>query len=174
MQRVFADSEELYTEAAQNIVQKYGKTFDWSTREQIMGLTGVERSKKIVELLKLPISWEEYYDLALKQHKILLPKSKLMPGMWHPFLVISDTEKAYRGVFEGMIAAFGKTYTKELQMKVVGAPDVAGAKIIVEHLQLPTTARTFLNEFRERAHSCVQNCNIMPGIRLDVPWYLSS
>lgn len=47
-----------------------------------MGLTGVERSKKLVELLDLPISWEEYYDLALEQNKKLLRNAHLMSGMF--------------------------------------------------------------------------------------------
>lgn len=78
---VLPDSEELYAQGTRNIVEKYGKTFDWSTRVTVMGLTGLERSKKLVELLDLPISWEEYFDLALEQHKNLLRNVQLLPGM---------------------------------------------------------------------------------------------
>lgn len=78
---VLPDSEELYAQATRNIVEKYGKTFDWPTRVTIMGMTGVERSKKLVELLDLPITWEEYYNLALEQHKQLMRNVPLMPGM---------------------------------------------------------------------------------------------
>lgn len=46
-----------------------------------MGLTGVEAAKKMVELLDLPITWEDYYALAQEQYKILMPHTKLMPGM---------------------------------------------------------------------------------------------
>lgn len=66
-------------------------------------------------------------------------------------------------MFESMIGEFGKSYTKELQMKVMGAPDVAGTKIVVEELQLPTTADTFLREFRRRSLSVVSRCELMPG-----------
>lgn len=77
---VLTDSEDLYAQATQNIVQEYGKNFDWPTRVAVMGLTGVQRSKKIVELLELPIDWEEYYDLALKQHQTLMQNTQFMPG----------------------------------------------------------------------------------------------
>lgn len=60
-----------------------------------MGLTGVERSKKIVELLELPINWEEYYELALKQHKILMHNVHLMPGMLMTFFNSFQIQKMY-------------------------------------------------------------------------------
>lgn len=63
-----------------------------------------------------------------------------------------------------MIGDFGKRYTKELQMKVMGAPDVAGATIVVEELQLPTTTERFVEEFRRRSLSLVSCCDLMPGI----------
>lgn len=78
---ILTDTETRYTAAVQNIVQQYGKVYDPSIKVQIMGLTGVEASKKMVELLDLPISWEEYYALAQEQYKKLMPHAKLMPGM---------------------------------------------------------------------------------------------
>lgn len=84
---ILPDSEDLYAEATQNIVERYGKTFDWSTRIEVMGQTGVDRSKKLVELLDLPISWEEYYDLAIEQHKILMQGAYLKPGMFFAFQI---------------------------------------------------------------------------------------
>lgn len=63
-----------------------------------------------------------------------------------------------------MIREFGKKYTKELQMKVMGAPDVDGAKTVVQELELPTTSEDFLVEFRRRSLSVVSHCDLMPGI----------
>lgn len=63
-----------------------------------------------------------------------------------------------------MIREFGKNYTKELQMKVMGAPDYAGAKTVVEELDLPTSSEKFLLEFRKRSISIVSNADLMPGI----------
>lgn len=77
-----ADTEHLYTKAVQNVVSKYGKTYEWSVKVQVMGLTGVEAAKRIVKLLELPITWEEYYELAKEQYAIIMPEAQLMPGMF--------------------------------------------------------------------------------------------
>lgn len=63
-----------------------------------------------------------------------------------------------------MIGEFGKKYSKELQMKVMGAPDTSGAKTVVEELALPITTENFLSEFRRRSCSVTAECNLMPGI----------
>ncbi|KAK4880531.1 hypothetical protein RN001_008677 [Aquatica leii] len=74
------DTETIYTEATNNVVQHYGKTYTWEIKSQIMGLTGEEAAKHIVKLLDLPITWEEYYRLAHEQYKLLMPRAKFMPG----------------------------------------------------------------------------------------------
>lgn len=76
----------MYTKATQNIVGKYGKTYDWVTKSQIMGLTGVEASEKIVELLNLPLTSEEYFELAHKEYEIVMPDAQLMAGNYIIFL----------------------------------------------------------------------------------------
>lgn len=45
-----------------------------------MGLTGAEAAEKIVELLNLPITPEEYLDLAQKQYAQIMPEAQLMSG----------------------------------------------------------------------------------------------
>ncbi|KAF5298495.1 hypothetical protein FQR65_LT01274 [Abscondita terminalis] len=74
------DTESIYTEATNNVVQQYGKIYTWEIKSQIMGLTGVEAAKLIVKLLDLPISWEEFHKQAHEQHKILMPHAQFMPG----------------------------------------------------------------------------------------------
>lgn len=70
----------MYTKATQNIVDKYGKIYDWATKSQIMGLTGAEAAAKIVELLKLPLTPEEYFKLAHDEYAIVMQETQLMPG----------------------------------------------------------------------------------------------
>lgn len=74
------DTETLYTKATQNIVGKYGKIYDWTIKSQIMGLTGAEAAVKIVELLKLPLTPEEYFKLAHDEYAIVMKETQLMPG----------------------------------------------------------------------------------------------
>ncbi|KAF2897739.1 hypothetical protein ILUMI_08435 [Ignelater luminosus] len=74
------DTENIYTQATNNIVEQYGKTYDWSIKCQLMGLTGQESAKELVKLFDLPLTWEEYYALAQEQYKLLMPHANLMPG----------------------------------------------------------------------------------------------
>ncbi|KAB0797507.1 hypothetical protein PPYR_08500 [Photinus pyralis] len=74
------DTETIYTQATNNVVQVYGKTFDWEVKSQVMGLTGEEAARKLVKLLDLPITWKEYYLLAQQQYQLLMPNAKFMPG----------------------------------------------------------------------------------------------
>lgn len=79
------DTETLYTKATQNIVGKYGKIYDWSLKSQLMGLTGTEVAEKIVEVLKLPISSEEYFKLAQDEYAHIMPEAQFMPGKYFLF-----------------------------------------------------------------------------------------
>lgn len=47
-----------------------------------MGLQKEAVSKKIVEIYDLPLSWEEYADLAQAQIEVLMKNCHLMPGMY--------------------------------------------------------------------------------------------
>ncbi|KAG5878898.1 hypothetical protein JTB14_023557 [Gonioctena quinquepunctata] len=80
MDGVLLDTETLYTKATQNIVGKYGKTFDWSIKAQMMGLHGQEMAEKIVQMLELPLTPEKYYKLALEEYSIIMRETHLMPG----------------------------------------------------------------------------------------------
>lgn len=70
----------LYTQATRNIVEPYGKLYTADVKRQIMGLTGVEVAEKIVELLDLPITPEEYIEKTIEQYKAVMPNANLMPG----------------------------------------------------------------------------------------------
>ena len=85
-----ADTERIYTEATQEFVAKFGKTFEWSHKVQIMGRKELEAARKLAELLELPLTAEEARDGL----KIILtekfPDSQLLPGILlkhHFFLV---------------------------------------------------------------------------------------
>lgn len=63
-----------------------------------------------------------------------------------------------------MVGEFGKRYSKDLQMKVMGTTDTAASKIVVDELNLPITPEHFLKDFRTRSHTLITNCSFMPGI----------
>lgn len=57
---VLLDTEPLYTEASSRIAAEYGKEFDWSVKQAMMGRGHVDAARIFTERLGLPISPEEY------------------------------------------------------------------------------------------------------------------
>ena len=54
------DTEIVYTRVTQGIVSRFGKTFDWSIKANMIGRAEAESSRYLVEALDLPITAEEY------------------------------------------------------------------------------------------------------------------
>lgn len=57
---VLLDTEPYYTEATQEVVSEFGKTFDWSVKRNMIGRPSLESARYLVTALALPISAEEY------------------------------------------------------------------------------------------------------------------
>lgn len=76
------DTETLYTVVTQKILDEYapGKIYLWEVKVTLMGLQKEAVSKKIVEIYDLPITWEEYADLAQAQIEVLMKNCRMMPG----------------------------------------------------------------------------------------------
>ena len=60
MDGVLLDTERFYTQVTQEIVGRYGKTFDWSVKGDMIGRTALDAARYLVETLELPIAPEEY------------------------------------------------------------------------------------------------------------------
>ncbi len=54
------NTEIVYTEVTQEIAARFGKTFNWSIKANMIGRAEIESSRYLVEALELPISAEEY------------------------------------------------------------------------------------------------------------------
>jgi pseudouridine-5'-monophosphatase len=65
---VLLDTERHYTTATQAIVGRYGKTFDWSLKSNMVGRPAIESARYLVSALDLPMEPEEY----LRERKALL------------------------------------------------------------------------------------------------------
>lgn len=70
--------------ATQNILNEYspGKIYTWDVKVGLMGLQKEPVSRKIVEIYDLPLTWEEYADLASAQTEVLMKNCVLLPGMY--------------------------------------------------------------------------------------------
>ncbi len=74
------DTEPLYTLAAQAVVSRYGKVFDWEIKRQIMGGGPLVGARFVVERLGLPITPEEYLERREAILRELCTSVPAMPG----------------------------------------------------------------------------------------------
>lgn len=80
MDGVLLDTERLYTEATQRIVGRFGKTFDWSVKADMIGRPAADSARHLVEALALPITPEEYLAERAALFETLMPTADARPG----------------------------------------------------------------------------------------------
>lgn len=56
------DTEPLYTVAAQSVVGRYGKVYDWNVKRHVVGGDPMQGARFVVEQLQLPITAEQYIE----------------------------------------------------------------------------------------------------------------
>jgi pseudouridine-5'-monophosphatase len=74
------DTEPLYTEAAQRIVQRFGKVFDLGIKRQIMGGGPLSGARFVVEHLGLPLTPEAYLSEREAWLRQACKTARPMPG----------------------------------------------------------------------------------------------
>ncbi|MDA7971752.1 MAG: HAD-IA family hydrolase [Gammaproteobacteria bacterium] len=74
------DTEPVYTEATNAVVSRFGKTFDWRLKANMIGRRALDSARYLVRELELPLSAEEY----LAERDVILRKTfaacDAMPG----------------------------------------------------------------------------------------------
>ena len=80
MDGVLLDTEPFYTDVTQRIAGRYGKTFDWSVKGNMIGRTAAASARYLVDTLALPISPEEYLTEREAMLEVLFPAAKALPG----------------------------------------------------------------------------------------------
>ncbi len=60
MDGLLLDTEIIYTEVTQQIVGRFGKTFDWSIKANMLGRPSADSARYLVSALDLPISAQDY------------------------------------------------------------------------------------------------------------------
>ncbi|MEY4949505.1 MAG: hypothetical protein RL698_1716 [Pseudomonadota bacterium] len=80
MDGVLLDTERFYTEVTQSIVGRWGHTFDWSLKSNMVGRPAIESARYLVGALGLPISPEEYLAEREAALERLMPDAAPMPG----------------------------------------------------------------------------------------------
>ena len=69
MDGLLLDTEGFYTEVTQHIAGRYGKTFDWSIKANMIGRPAMDSARYLVAALDLPLTPEQY--LAEREQLLL-------------------------------------------------------------------------------------------------------
>jgi len=77
---VLLDTERFYTEVTQQIVSRFGKTFDWSVKGNMIGRKALDAARYLVATLDLPISAEDYLREREAGLRRLMPTADALPG----------------------------------------------------------------------------------------------
>jgi pseudouridine-5'-monophosphatase len=80
MDGVLLDTERFYTEVTQAIVGRFGKTFDWSIKGNMIGRDALDSARYLVETMDLPITPEQYLREREAGLEALAPTANAMPG----------------------------------------------------------------------------------------------
>jgi len=80
MDGVLLDTERLYTEATQQIVGRFGRTYDWSLKSHMIGRPAMDSARFLVERLELPLTPEAYLAERAVLLETLMPAAEAMPG----------------------------------------------------------------------------------------------
>ena len=60
MDGLLLDTERLYTEATQQLCDRFGKVYTFDMKRQVMGKTGASAAQAVIDLVGIPITPEEY------------------------------------------------------------------------------------------------------------------
>lgn len=80
MDGLLLDTEGVYTEVTQIIAERYGRTFDWSIKQNTIGLGANDLASYIVSALELPISPEQFMAERAPLMDERFPKAGAMAG----------------------------------------------------------------------------------------------
>ncbi|XP_044259522.1 pseudouridine-5'-phosphatase-like [Tribolium madens] len=79
--------------------------------------------------------------------------------------LLIESESAYDKVISEIAEAFGKQYTKDIKIKILGTPEPDTARIAVTEMGLPYTIDQFLEIYRSKVRQELQNPPLMPGAK---------
>ncbi|KAJ3051585.1 glutathione synthase [Rhizophlyctis rosea] len=81
MDGLLLDTERVYTEVTAKIVSKYGKTYDWTLKAQMMGLKERDAAELLVKTLEIPMTVDEYIVARRLGHAEMFPSCRPLPGV---------------------------------------------------------------------------------------------
>ncbi|XP_049884945.1 pseudouridine-5'-phosphatase-like [Pectinophora gossypiella] len=79
--------------------------------------------------------------------------------------LILNTEDLYTVAFQNILSQYGKTYTFDLKLKLMGLQAHETAESIVKELQLPLTPDEFQEESKKQFLKLFPDTKVLPGVR---------
>ncbi|KAJ2954787.1 hypothetical protein O0L34_g3092 [Tuta absoluta] len=79
--------------------------------------------------------------------------------------LILNTEELYSQAFQNILSRFGKEYTFQLKMRLMGLQARETAEMIIQELDLPMTPDQFQTECKAQFVKLFPDCQVMPGVQ---------
>lgn len=74
------DTESIYTQVTQQVIGRFGKTYDWSVKANMIGRPQLDSARYLVQTLDLPISAEAYLEERNGLLRQAFPNNNPMSG----------------------------------------------------------------------------------------------
>ncbi|KAJ3232662.1 Pseudouridine-5'-phosphatase [Chytriomyces hyalinus] len=81
MDGLLLDTERVYSEVTSEILARYGKTFSWEVKSQMMGAKERDAAEILVSHYAIPMTPEEYLVERNAMHEARFPLCKPLPGV---------------------------------------------------------------------------------------------
>ncbi|XP_026761472.2 probable pseudouridine-5'-phosphatase [Galleria mellonella] len=79
--------------------------------------------------------------------------------------LILNTEDLYTVAFQNVVSQYGKEYTFELKLKLMGSQSHETAEIVVSNLDLPITPEEFMKQTEKQFELLFPDTKLMPGVK---------
>lgn len=80
--------------------------------------------------------------------------------------ILLDSESGYDKIMDGIAKQFGKEYTQDVRMKVLGTPEKDTAKICITEMDLPLTSEEFIDQYHQGIQRELKNPPLLPGTQI--------
>ncbi|XP_045779321.1 pseudouridine-5'-phosphatase-like [Maniola jurtina] len=79
--------------------------------------------------------------------------------------LILNTEDLYTVAFQNIVSRYGKNYTFDLKLTLMGCQSKETAELIISALELPMTPEEFIKESKEQFEVLFPDSELMPGAK---------
>ncbi|XP_057654562.1 probable pseudouridine-5'-phosphatase [Diorhabda carinulata] len=79
--------------------------------------------------------------------------------------LLLESESVYDNIIGCIADQYGKSYTEDCKLKVLGTPEVDTAKIVVRELGLPITPEEFLKVYKKKQQDELAHPPLLPGVK---------